>query len=81
MADRLLRLGEVSKLLGCSLMQLWRLRFDERYQILEFPKPVEFDRFPKFKESEILDFADRRQLEPMRIRSQGQSSCDAVNVP
>lgn len=69
MADRLLRAKQVCELLGCSQMQLWRFRFDERYQMLGFPRPVGFDRFPRFKESEILDFVERRQREPRRVRT------------
>ncbi len=69
MADRLLRTKEVCELLGCSHMQLWRLRFDERYKALGFPQPVGFDRYPRFKESEIRNFIECRQQKPLRAKT------------
>ncbi len=64
--DRLLRVKEVCELLGCSSMQLWRLRNDKDYERLNFPKPVGYDRNLRWNESEVRAWISTRKHKPMR---------------
>src|ERR1700730_11265045 len=45
----------------CSAMHLWRLTHDERYQHLEFPKPIEINGRNYWRLRAILTWIDQRE--------------------